>query len=213
MPRGIREIILTINVPENEELFGPELDIVNRVIRNTSPKGFGANHNTAFEVATGHYFVVVNPDIRLSAIELEDFRTVFKDPEVGACAPVVTTSDGSVEDSFRRFPSIFRLVRRVVLRDRQPDYTLLHGPFEVDWVAAMFVAYTAEAFRAAGGFDERYFMYMEDADICRRLRDLRFKVVVQPSTSVIHDAQRASMRSWKHFGWHLRSTIRFLFSI
>jgi GT2 family glycosyltransferase len=207
------KIVLTINVPEDETLYGPNFGIVDRVIRNTSPKGFGANHNAAFEGSSSRYFVIVNPDIRLQTLDLTHFSAVLQDSSVGACAPVVTTPDGAIEDSFRRFPSILRLVRRVFLRQRTPDYPLADKQIDVDWAAGMFVVYDAEAYQAVDGFDEEYFMYMEDADICRRLLSLGFRVIVQPAVTVIHDAQRASMKDWHHLAWHLRSMIRFLYSI
>jgi GT2 family glycosyltransferase len=98
-----------------------------------------------------------------------------------------------------------------VLRRRESDYTLDSVPIEVDWVAGMFVAFKRAAFEAVDGFDERYFMYMEDVDICRRLNEAGWLTVVQPQVSVVHAAQRASRKNVQHLRWHVASAIRYFF--
>ena len=204
------EVLLTLNVPEDESgLTSSGFPL--RVIRNTNPKGFGANHNAAFAASHGAYFVVINPDIRLSDLPLDVLRQVVDLDRTGACAPLVFNSHGRLEDSARRFPTIARLLRRVVLRDRSPDYEWQGTSQTVDWVAGMFVMFRREAFEQVQGFDERrFFMYFEDVDICRRLKRLGWAVRVQPAVRVVHDAQRASARQLKHLWWHLTSAARYL---
>ena len=75
----------------------------------------------------------------------------------------------------------------------------------------MFLLFDAAAYRSVGGFDERYFMYLEDADICRRLWSKGRRVLAAPSVSVVHDAQRASSYNLKHMYWHGISMVKFLF--
>jgi N-acetylglucosaminyl-diphospho-decaprenol L-rhamnosyltransferase len=204
-------ILLTINIPEDESSLNGFADLPISIIRNKVPKGFGANHNAAFAQNSGDIFVIVNPDIRLENFRLDFLTTVFDAPEVGACAPVVRSSSGSIEDSARRFPTIASLFRRAISGRRGADYTWSNFPISVEWTAGMFVAYRPAAFTEVGGFDERFFMYYEDADICRRLAKHRWSTVLQPRTSVIHDAQRASRHSRQHMKWHLQSVFRFLF--
>lgn len=204
------EIIITINIPEDERAFA-NLPYPTRIIRNPIPKGFGANHNQAFTQSLGRYFIIVNPDIRLPSLKIVQLLQPLEDKDVGAVAPVVLNSAGSVEDSVRRFPTVMGLARRVLLRQRSPGYIWMDEPIIVDWAAGMFVVFRREAYEAVRGFDHRrFFMYFEDADICRRLHDRGWKVVLQPSVSVIHDAQRASHRSLKHLRWHVTSALRYL---
>jgi GT2 family glycosyltransferase len=77
----------------------------------------------------------------------------------------------------------------------------------------MFVMFRREAFDAVRGFDERYFMYFEDADICRRLWSRGLKVLYVPAATVVHDARRRSHRDPQHLRWHLRSALRFLVGV
>jgi GT2 family glycosyltransferase len=209
------EILLTLNCPEGEGFLAHAKDLPITVIRNPRPLGFGANHNQAFALARGELFVVVNPDIRLRAAPWQVLEDAFAQG-IGACAPQVLAPSGRAEDSVRRYPSLPRLFRRVVLKQKTADYTPQSGdlfPLAVDWVAGMFVVFDANAFRRVGGFDTRYHMYFEDVDICRRLNASGYRVIWAPGTSVIHDAQRASHRSWTHRRWHLRSALRYLTGI
>lgn len=207
------ETILTLNIPENEAFIGEFRGRSLQVLRNHSPKGFGANHNAAFAVSSRDVFIVANPDIRLRTPNISQLIANLSSPKVGACAPLVLSSRNTVEDSARKFPTLARLARRVFLGYRELDYQIDANPVLVDWVAGMFVAFPRKVFAEIGGFDERFFMYMEDADICRRLHHRGLSVVLDPTVSVIHDAQRASRRNPKHIMWHTRSAIRFLTGI
>lgn len=207
------EILLTLNVPEDESFLEPFADLPLKVLRNARQRGFGDNHNQAFAASRGDHFVVVNPDIRLPE---SPFERLVHDmgPDIGARAPVVLSPAGTLEDSVRRFPTFGRLFRRVALGQRGADYVAQDdAPMTIDWSAGMFVIFAREAYRRIGGFDTRYFMYMEDADICRRLWQAGFQVQWVPTARVVHDAQRASRRSGQHLRWHLRSAVRFLIGL
>lgn len=207
------QVIVTLNLPENEG-FLDGLPYAVEVLRNIEPKGFGANHNQAFAHSRGERFLVLNPDLRLLSLDLEAVLAPLREPGIGASAPVVVGPDHRVEDSARRFPSVARIVRRVMRRlcglHNPPDYEVAAASLTtVDWVAGMFVAFRRDAYAAVGGFDEAYFMYLEDADICRRLGRHGWDTVVVP-TKVMHDARRATMKDWRHLRWHSRSMARFL---
>jgi GT2 family glycosyltransferase len=203
------QVVLTINIPEDESVLSAYAGFPLTIIRNHAPKGFGENHNAAFRHVGSDIFVIVNPDIRIPAIDWDKLFDVFDDASVGACAPLVVAPNGHVEDSVRHFPTLVRLAARVLLRRRKPIEVSTSSV--VDWVAGMFVAYRSTAYAHIGGFDERYFMYMEDADICRRLGRKGWKTIVKAEVSVVHAAQRASRRNFRHLKWHVGSAFRFLF--
>jgi N-acetylglucosaminyl-diphospho-decaprenol L-rhamnosyltransferase len=205
------EVILTINIPEDEIFISDFKELPLTIIRNKAPKGFGENHNFAFESTKCDFFTIINPDIRLIEFNRVALLAPFCDSGVGATAPLVLSPAGHTEDSARRFPTLARLIMRTAFGKREPDYAWSDKPIDVDWVAGMFVVYRSAAFESIGGFDSRYFMYMEDADICLRLKRAGWRTVLQPACSVVHDARRASRRSLRHLRWHLASAFRFLF--
>lgn len=207
------EIILTINTPEDEAYLSHANKLPITIIRNSEVYGFGENHNRAFKHAKGKYFVIVNPDIRIDRPPFDALSNAFTH-EIGACAPVVLSPKGNIEDSARRFPTATSLFNRFIFqKNNKIDYPLHKtNSQEVDWTAGMFIMFDSDAFRRVDGFDSRYFMYMEDVDICRRLKLKGYKIIITPDAQVIHNAQRASSKNWQHFKWHLRSAIRFLFN-
>lgn len=207
------EVILTVNIPEapvTESGWRFPLQIVH----NARPLGFGANHNAAFGRAAGAYFLVLNPDIRLQPDAVAPLMNALEDPSVGLCAPVVVNAQGQIEDSVRRFPTLWRLVKRM-LTGHHDTVTLQPGRLNpVDWVAGMFMMFRREAFADVSGFDaERFFLYYEDVDICQRLHHKGWQVVVQPAVSVVHEAQRSSHRRLKFAIWHAKSAARYLLRV
>jgi hypothetical protein len=74
----------------------------------------------------------------------------------------------------------------------------------------MFMLFRSDAYREVGGFDERFFLYYEDVDICRRLLARGYRCVFQPEASVIHDARRASRRDLRLMSIHAASAARYL---
>ena len=109
------------------------------------------------------------------------------------CAPAVTTPEGTVEDSARRFPSPFDIARKAIGRyDGRVSYALGDRPRAVPWVAGMFMLVRSADFAAIGGFDENFFLYYEDVDLCARLWRAGRKVMLCPEVQIVHDARRAS---------------------
>jgi N-acetylglucosaminyl-diphospho-decaprenol L-rhamnosyltransferase len=206
------EVILTLNLAEELPFSPDSFSWPIKVIRNTTPMGFAANQNQACRHATGRYFCVVNPDIRLMGNPFAALVSYLKNPSVGMVAPLVLGTDGSLEDSARRFPSPAKIFQRVFLGDAGPDYSIRDVPVHPDWVGGMFMLYPLHIFNRLGGFDERYFLYYEDVDICARLRLLGYDVAVCPGAKVVHHAQRSSHKNLKYLRWHLKSMLRFFLS-
>jgi len=179
------------------------------LIVNARPKGFGANHNAAFRHCRTPLFCVANPDIRLPADPFPALAHALEAERAGVAGPLVRSPAGGVEDSARRSPSVASLLRKLFAGASGPDYPVDRGPVSVDWVAGMFMLFRSETFRALGGFDEAYFLYYEDVEICRRLRRLGHKVLYAPDAGVVHDARRASRRDLSLMRHHLTSIARY----
>ena len=201
-------MIVTLNdVNERVDIGGfGELDIV--VIRNPSPRGFARNHNHAFSLCRTEWFVVLNPDVRLPN---DPFMTLLaaacSDSSIAAVAPVVVNVAGTVEDSVRRNLSPLSVLARSAFSAARVSV----APTAYDefvWFGGMFLMFRSDAFAAVGGFDERFFLYCEDYDICARLYLAGYRLHFEPQSMIVHDARRDSHRSLKHLSWHTRSLLR-----
>jgi GT2 family glycosyltransferase len=76
------------------------------------------------------------------------------------------------------------------------------------WLAGMFLLARADAFQAVGGFDERFFLYCEDYDLCARFYGAGYALASVPAASAVHDAQRDSHRAFKYLRWHVGSLLK-----
>lgn len=203
----VGQIILTHNIPDNDGVVEAENT---RIIQNATPKGFGANHNAAFAHSTAPYFCVLNPDIELPTNPFPALLAALNGSGTSVLAPGVVNSAGYPEDSARRFPTLRRLATKLI-GGHDGRYALkpTQGPTPVDWMAGMFMLFRAEDFKAIGGFDEKFFLYYEDVDICTRLWKAGRPVMVCPQVQVVHDAQRASHKNWQFMKWHAASMARY----
>jgi len=205
------ELLLTVNVPENHGFEALDSRGRVRVIRNKRPKGFGANHNQAFAASAGDWFCVLNPDIRFNADPFDGLLEHARRQRdaVGCIAPLITDPSGNPEDSARRFPTPWRILRKQVGIATGLDYDLTQPELFPDWVGGMFMLIPRAAFQRVGGFDERYFLYYEDVDLCWRLRAAGYQIALATAIAVVHDARRQSHRDWRYLRWHLRSMARY----
>jgi len=211
LARGNEELALVVteNVPDEAPLVtAPFMGTLN-VVRNERPRGFAANHNAAFARCATPFFCVANPDIRLRGNPFPALRAALEGDRVAVAGPLVRNPAGRVEDSARRFPTPGSAARRFFSAPAGPDYPADRGPLEVDWVAGMFMLFDTATFGALGGFDERYFLYYEDVEICRRLHRGGYRVRYVPGAEVVHDARRASRRDPALLRHHLLGAFRF----
>ena len=206
------ELILTLNQDEALPFAINQFSYPVRLIRNKQALGFGANHNQAFRLAAGPCFCVINPDIRLIENPFPALLAGLKDSSVGVAAPFVVGDGGAPQDSARRFPTPLSILCKLGGKAWVSDYATETAYFHPDWVAGMFMLFSSHTFEKIGGFDEQYFLYYEDVDICARLRLLAYEILVCPQTRVLHQAQRHSHRDMKYMRWHLQSMLRFFLS-
>lgn len=206
---NVSAVVLTRNIPEDDIPCPASLQPRLRVICNEHPLGFAANHNQAFRFCETSMFAVLNPDIRLRGDPFPQMAQALEMGSVGVVAPGVRNSSGDLEDSARTFPTPLRLLRKLIgLGDGR---ILIEGatPQEVDWTAGMFLLFPAGIYSEIEGFDEGFFLYYEDVDICTRLWRSGRRAILHPGVTVIHDAQRASRRNLRFMKWHLFSMFRY----
>jgi GT2 family glycosyltransferase len=178
------------------------------LIRNNGNVGFGRAVNQAAAVSKGPLLLLLNPDCRLLGGAMSALRSAI-DAE-SSCAvvgPRILDPDGAVQGSARGDPDMLtglfgrtgalRVLmpflpvarRNVVVEDavRSGESSVV-----VDWVSGACMLVRRDAFLAAGGFDERFFLYWEDADLCRRLRSRGYHVRYVPGAAAVHQVGRSS---------------------
>jgi N-acetylglucosaminyl-diphospho-decaprenol L-rhamnosyltransferase len=205
------EIVLTLNIPEQLLFTAEDFPWPMRVVENFSPKGFGANHNAAFRLAKAEWFCVMNPDIRLNSNPFPVLLEEIERQGAAVISPAVLSPTGQVEDNVRRFPTPFSLIGKMLGRnDGCYPFVIGDETFSADWVGGMFMLFRSDDYRRVGGFDEGFFLYYEDVDICARLWKAGRRVLACPKAQVIHDARRPSRRNLRYMRWHAGSMARYL---
>lgn len=208
--RYLEKVIVTHNVP-GELSFPLNSSALNiSVLRNRKPLGFGANHNQAFKYCDTEYFCIMNPDIEINNDPFEPLLSCADEEKDAIIAPVIKNIEGLTEDSARYFPTPLKLLKKV-FRFCDEKYPINEGELKTypEWVGGMFMLVNSDKFRNLSGFDESYFLYYEDVDLCLRAWRHGYRVALCSNTEVIHDARRASHRSMRFLVWHITSAVRF----
>ncbi len=180
--------------------------------------GFGAGHNIAIRksIEAGfRYHLVLNPDIYFDSNVLSSIVKYMDLSNVSLLMPKIINPDGSIRKVRRRLPTPLVIFGRFVLpsflfqriecryRTEDMDYNVIcSAPF----LSGCFMFFRTSELKRLGGFDERYFMYFEDADLSRRFYQ-NSKTVYFPNVSVVHLAHRESHKSIKLMRIHLHSAI------
>ncbi|MGH9524640.1 MAG: glycosyltransferase family 2 protein [Terriglobales bacterium] len=182
--------------------------------------GFGAGHNLAFRtLADGDFHLLLNPDVRFSAAAIQDLLSFMaQDARIGAAMPRICFPDGSLQRLCKLLPTpLDLLLRRFVpfsmLREsRRGKYELDGLPqdrvSDVPSLSGCFLLLRADVFRDLRGFDERYFMYMEDVDLIRRIGD-HARTVYYPFVSIEHQYAKGSYNDMRLLRYHVRSAVKY----
>lgn len=192
-----------------------------RLVENPGNPGYASACNRGIAATREPYVFILNSDVEFQADGLEELLD-FLDahPEVGALGPMVLNSDGTVQMSCRRFPSMLENAVHGLAGDIWPDNPLTRSyqmkdlernePCEVDWVSGAAMLLRREAAERVGGFDEAYFMYVEDVDICWRLREAGYRVFFHPGFRLVHHiGKTSSQQSTRMLYHHHRSMFVF----
>ncbi len=180
---------------------------------NADNLGFSCAANQGFARSQGSYVLLLNPDAELTPGSLRHLIDCLDaHPEAAILGPRVTNADGTSQGSARAFPSLLTAFfgrstflttyfsgNRVSRLETPAFDRCLTQAQSVDWVSGACMLIRRQAIEAVGGFDEQFFLYWEDADLCWRLHDHDWQIVYDPQVRVIHQvggsSQHASMRS------------------
>lgn len=191
--------------------------------RSESVMGFGANNNYAvkylrsnYTIANNDYFLFLNPDILYSNEQLKKLIYLLEKYKPEGCTVDLFKDEKLANrDLFvRKFPTAKDFVYSYILGKNETiiDRSNMNQPVSIDWCAGSFMVIRADVFLSLNGFDENYFMYCEDLDLCYRMKIAGYKLTYFPEVHAIHYAQHANRKIFSRpFYWHLKSVMRYVF--
>lgn len=186
--------------------------------------GFGHNNNIVFSycqtelgMQDDDFFIVLNPDVVITTVMLKCLINEMKHDLINIAAiNLYKDIENKIYDnSIRHFPSLKQFIISFLGFGNSSvlDKSRINSPCRVDWAAGSFMAFKCNYYAKLGGFDENYFMYCEDIDICYRSYRIGQPVTFYPNIIALHLARHSSRRLFsKHFYWHVSSVIRYLLS-
>jgi GT2 family glycosyltransferase len=200
-PEGMPEVLLVDNASTDGSQARAARDYPGiKILQNAENHGFARGANQGLERVVGELILLLNPDAVLQSSTiplLVDFMT--EHPEAAVVGPRLLNSDGTVQGSARRDPSpwtglfgrdtpLTRLFpNNPVSRREQPNlHHVGDAPLEVDWISGACLLVRRAAYEQVGGLDERFFLFWEDADWCRRFRRGGWKVYYLPTAVGTH---------------------------
>ena len=209
---------LEITVVDNDCRPVPELPTGVRLVRNEENVGFARAHNRGIQASGGECVVFANPDTLVGLDFFERLADFFAErPDAGIAGPRILDDSGAVQLSARgevgflsgllgRTSLLTRLLpKSAAVRRLFPAADALDGPTPVDWVSGAYMAARRSVLEEIGSFDERFFMYFEDADLCRRAREAGWSVYYLPGMEVVHHTGKSS-RSKPLATWRLHKS-------
>jgi N-acetylglucosaminyl-diphospho-decaprenol L-rhamnosyltransferase len=192
-------------VVDNDQESPPEIPHPVRLIRNPQNVGFARACNQGMEVSRGENVLFINPDTVVEDDFFESLeRFLSENPGAGVAGPRIVGADGDVQLTARKELSFVSGVlgrtslltrlfpKNPLVRRLFPAAEKLTGPTAVDWIAGTCMAVRRRTLEEIGGMDDRFFMYFEDTDLCRRAREAGWLVYYLPHIEVFHHSGASS---------------------
>lgn len=182
------EIIVIDNNSDDgsAEFFEQEFGTKIKLIKNSENFGFAKANNQGARIARGRYLLFLNSDTLLTADIFKQSEKIFSEDEnIGIISPRLLLPDGTAQaGAYGRFPTLSglifknRLTKKIAPENNQP--------FTVDWTSGCALFIRRDLFEKIGGWDEKFFLYFEDVDLCRRVAQAGRKTIIEPRLSLIH---------------------------
>ncbi len=209
-------------IKENVEATLTEAQV--DVISGHGNIGFGAGHNLCIERIESNFHFVLNSDLLFEqdvVTQALDYLGHGKNSETVLVAPKLTNFDGSIQYGIKSYPSLMVLMLRLIGSDflsklfetqlyryEERAKVALEQEAPAQIISGCFMLFRTSAFKALGGFDERFFLYFEDFDLSLRAHNFG-NVVYNPKLSVAHFGGGAGKKGWKHINLFIRSAAIF----
>lgn len=161
-----------------------------KLIELDENKGFSKGNNIGAEATLGKLLFFLNPDTKITKFDFGEVESLLKKPENGMVAPKLVLPSGQTQKSVTHLPTIknafleYWLGVKNIYKEYAPDTNL---PVEVEAVYGAALILRKDLFTKIGKFNEKYFLYFEDLDLCRALKDSGYKIIYLPSVVIEHE--------------------------
>jgi N-acetylglucosaminyl-diphospho-decaprenol L-rhamnosyltransferase len=208
--QGIGFEVIIVDNSENDPGLQPlkELYPKAQFISNSSNVGFSKANNQAAKIAQGNVLIFLNPDTILTDQAINSMHKHFcSHTEIGALGPKVVNTDGSLQYSCRRYPTLwtglfnrYSILSRLFPENRFTSEYLMcdfdHNKIrQVDWLSGCCLMVSKNIFEQSRGFDENYFLFNEDVDLCRTINQSGKEVIYFPEAKVIHQVSTSNSKT------------------
>lgn len=192
-----------------------------KVIPNPEVAGYGGNHNINLRQCQTDYFVIMNSDMTVEEdafVKLAAFMDA--NPDIGMVAPKILNEDGTIQGLNKRYPTVFDLFARKffppwlqkLFRKRLDAYEMRDVGYDHQYdsplISGAFMFARTDLLKRLGGFDESFFLYFEDYDLCRRVQKTH-RTVYWPEVAIVHFWERAAHKNWKFASYFMAGAWRY----
>ena len=201
---------LDVVVVDNESTDGTRELVESRFpaarVISSQNRGFGYGNNRGFETTSARYALFLNPDTEVLDGTLGELVAMLDEhPGIGLAGVRQITADGTLWPTIRRFPSVTRALGEALFSERWPvhpgwagervlDRDAYERETECDWTSGSFMLARREALLSAGLFDERFFIYSEEPDLCLRIKRAGWQIRHLPQMTILHHAGKAGVQ-------------------
>ena len=188
------------------------------MIQNSKNLGYGAAANQAIAISETPFVLLLNVDVEIlpGAIETME-RYLSQHSEVALVAPKLIFPDGTLQPSLRTFPTAKSIALYLSFLDR-----LFHSQYrkgakehqlsdDIDQPMGAAMMIRKSVLQEIGGFDERFFLYMEEVDLCYRIKQKHYRIAFVPQAEVIHHAGGSSRQDWERAQTQFLQSVRLYF--
>jgi GT2 family glycosyltransferase len=183
------------------------------VIENDQNRGFGAANNQAAEIAQGDYLFFLNPDTKLQPDSLDTMLQYLEEkPKLIGCGCQIQDPGGTIApESKRRFPSVRNVTSKIFSSDRLQgwpvntsyyDWDSLNQNSEAEVLSGCCLLLEKAVFEEIGGFDEQFFLFGEDVDLCKRLHAAGYRLGYTADTHITHLKGQSTRQNEARYLWH-----------
>jgi len=206
-----KELIVIDNSLENTlEAFCNEYKDI-RYLHSKVNLGFGAGHNLAFKnlSKSSDIHLIVNPDVYFNVDNINKFlKWFYTSKDISLAIPMVLNPDGSIQSIVRKIPTPWNLIsRRIGLSSGEINIEK-NEINDIPFAHGCFMTFKTAIFAELDGFDERFFMYMEDIDIFIRAKQFG-RTVINSNYEIYHEYRKGSSKSIRLLVWHIVSAVKF----